>query len=186
MPIQPVHGLVQKTMKTLSSETVYKGKVFDVRRDRVADSGVEYDRDIVVHSGSCVIVAVYPDNTVALVRQYRHAAQMHLLELPAGTLEPDEDALEGAKRELEEEVGVTAKDWKKLCEFYVSPGFLTEKMYVYMASDLTETAQALEDDEILTVERIPIKNAILMSQEGQIQDAKTIVGIMFADRMLSN
>lgn len=167
-------------MKTLSSETVYEGKVFDVRRDRVADSGVEYDRDIVVHSGSCVIVAVYPDNSVAFVRQYRHAAEKHLLELPAGTLEAGEDALTGAKRELEEEIGVTAKDWKKLCEFYVSPGFLTEKMYVYLATDLTETAQRLEADEILTVERIPIQNAILMSREGQIEDAKTMLGIFFA------
>ena len=108
----------------------------------------------------------------------------NLLELPAGTLEPGEDALTAAKRELEEEVGVTASKMEKLCEFYVSPGFLTEKMFVYMATDLTETAQNLEDDEILTIERIPIQNAILMSQEGQIEDAKTIVGLMFANQKL--
>jgi ADP-ribose pyrophosphatase len=167
-------------MKTLSSKTVYEGKVFDVRRDRVAEGDAEYERDIVVHSGSCVIVPVYPDNSVALVRQYRHAAEKHLLELPAGTLEAGEDALAGAKRELEEEVGVTAKSWKKLCEFYVSPGFLTEKMFVYMATDLTETAQRLEEDEIITLERIPIQNAILMARAGEIEDAKTMLGIMFA------
>jgi ADP-ribose pyrophosphatase len=167
-------------MKTLSSKTVYEGKVFDVRRDRVAEGDAEYERDIVVHSGSCVIVPVYPDNSVTLVRQYRHAAEKNLLELPAGTLEAGEDALAGAKRELEEEVGVTAKSWKKLCEFYVSPGFLTEKMFVYMATDLTETAQRLEEDEIITLERIPIQNAILMARAGEIEDAKTMLGIMFA------
>lgn len=167
-------------MKILSSRTVYEGKVFDVRRDCVAESGVEYDRDIVVHSGSCVIVPVFADGTVALVRQYRHAAEKHLLELPAGTLESGEDALAGAKRELEEEIGVTAKSWKKLCEFYVSPGFLTEKMFVYLATDLTETAQRLEEDEILTVERIPIAEALSLAQSGGIEDAKTMLGIMFA------
>ena len=171
-------------MKTLSSETIYKGKIFDVRVDAVREGDVEYERDIVVHSGSCVIVPVYPDNTIVLVRQYRHAAEKHLLELPAGTLEPGEDALTAAKRELEEEVGITAKKMEKLCEFYVSPGFLTEKMFVYMATGLTETAQNLEDDEILTIERIPIQNTMLMIQEGQIEDAKTIVGLMFANQKL--
>ncbi len=171
-------------MKVLSSETVFEGKVFDVRRDTVRDGEAEYERDIVVHTGSCVIVAAHPDNSIALVRQYRHAAEKHLLELPAGTLEEGEDALAAAKRELEEEVGVTAKTWKKLCEFYVSPGFLTEKMYVYLATDLTETAQNLEEDEVLTVERIPIENALLMARSGEIEDAKTMLGVMFAAHAL--
>jgi ADP-ribose pyrophosphatase len=171
-------------MKTISSETIYKGKIFDVRVDAVREGDVEYEREVVVHSGSCVIVPVYPDNTVALVRQYRHAAGKHLLELPAGTLEAGEGALTAAIRELEEEVGVTAGKMEKLCEFWVSPGFLTEKMFVYMATGLIETSQNLEADEVLTVERIPIQNAILMSQEGQIEDAKTIIGLMFASRKI--
>ncbi len=96
-------------MEVLSSETIFNGKVFDVRRDQIRDGEIEYERDIVEHSGSCVIVPIFPDNTIALVRQYRHAAGKHLLELPAGTLEEGEDPLTAAIRELEEEVGVTGR-----------------------------------------------------------------------------
>lgn len=165
-------------MKTISSETVYKGKIFDVRSDSISDGGVEYERDVVVHNGSCVILPIFADGTIGLVRQYRHAAGKYLLELAAGTLEPGEDPLEGAKRELEEELGVTAAKWEKLCEFYVSPGFLTEKMHLFLASEITETAQKLEDDEILTVEHHSLAALIQMIEKGEIEDAKTIIGLL--------
>lgn len=164
----------------LSSETIYKGKVFDIRVDEVREGDVEYRRDIVVHPGSAVIVPIFADGTVALARQYRHAAGKELLEVAAGTLEEGEDPMAGAARELEEEIGVTAGNIEKLCEFYVSPGFLTEKMHLYIASDLTEVGQKLEDDEILTVERHSFPALYEMIRNGEIVDAKSIVGIMLA------
>src|SRR5687767_2599880 len=122
----------------LSSEEIYKGKVFDIRIDEIRDGEVEYKREIVVHKGSAVIIPVFEDGTVGLVRQYRHAAGKRLLEICAGTLNRGEDPETGAIRELEEEIGVRAESVEKLTEFYVSPGFLTEKMHVYLAKGLTE------------------------------------------------
>ena len=166
--------------KKLSSETIYKGKIFDINIDSIREGDVEYRREIVVHKGSCVVIPVFDDGTVALVRQYRHAAGKYLLEICAGTLNADEDPELGARRELEEEVGVTAGKIEKLCEFYVSPGFLTEKMHLYLATELTKTQQMLEDDEILTVERFTLPHALEMVRTGQIEDAKTIIGLTLA------
>jgi len=166
--------------ETLSSDLIYKGKIFDVRIDSIREGDVEYKREIVVHKGSCVIVPVFADKTVALVRQYRHAAGKYLLEIPAGTLNKDEDPETGARRELEEEIGVTAAKIEKLTEFYVSPGFLTEKMFVYLASDLTEVGQKLEADELLTIERFSFPQLLEMIQNNQIEDAKTIAALTLA------
>lgn len=165
-------------METLSSESIYKGKVFDIRIDEIREGDVEYKREIVVHKGSAVVIPVFGDGTVALVRQYRHAAGKYLLEICAGTLNQGEDPELGARRELEEEIGVTAGKIEKLCEFYVSPGFLTEKMHLYLATDLTETRQNLEVDEILTVERHKVSDRMKMVENGEIEDAKTIIGIL--------
>ena len=165
----------------VSSKAAFGGKVFDVRVDEIREGDVEYKREIVVHRGSAVILPVFDDGTVALVRQYRHAAGKYLLELAAGTLEDGEDPKTGAIRELEEEIGVTAGKIEKLCEFYVSPGFLTEKMFVYLATELTETKQNLEDDEILTIDRHSFTSLLEMIKNGEIEDAKTIVGIAIAE-----
>lgn len=166
--------------QTLGTETIYKGKIFDIRIDEIQDGDISYKREIVVHKGSAVIMPVFKDNTVALVRQYRHAAGKDLLEIPAGTLDSNESPEIGAARELEEEIGVTAGKIELLTEFYVSPGFLTEKMWVYLATDLTETAQNLEEDENLTVERHSFERLYEMIKAGEIQDAKTISAILLA------
>ena len=163
--------------ESLGSELVYKGKVFDIRVDEIRDGDIKYKREIVVHKGSAVVIPVFEDGTVALVRQYRHAAGKHLLEICAGTLNAGEDPELGARRELEEEIGVTARKIEKLCEFWVSPGFLTEKMHLYLATELTETSQNLEDDEILTVERHSLSDLSRMIERGEIEDAKTIIAI---------
>lgn len=164
--------------EVLSQETVYKGKVFDIRVDEIRDGEIQYKRDIIVHGGSCVILPVFADGTLALVRQYRHAARKYLLEIPAGTLEPGEDPLEGARRELEEEIGVTAETITPLAAFYVSPGFLTEKMHVFLATGLTDVGQKLEPDEILTIERHLLTDLMQMIADGSIEDAKTIIAIL--------
>jgi len=165
------------TPETLGSELIYKGKVFDIRVDEIREGDITYKREIVVHKGSAVVIPVFEDETVALVRQYRHAAGKHLLEICAGTLDAGEDPELGARRELEEEIGVRAGKMEKLCEFWVSPGFLTERMHLYVASDLTATKQDLEDDELLTVERFSLDRLGDMVIDGEIEDAKTIIGI---------
>lgn len=170
--------------ETLSSETIYKGRVFDIRIDEIREGDVRYKREIVVHKGSAVIVPLFDDGTVALARQYRHAAGKSLLELPAGTLEPGEDPLTGATRELAEEIGVRADKIEKLCEFYVSPGFLTEKMYVYLATGLTDVGQKLEPDELLTIERYSLDQLQTMIASGAIEDAKTMLGVTLAAYVL--
>jgi ADP-ribose pyrophosphatase len=164
----------------LGSELIYKGKIFDIRIDEIREGDVTYKREIVVHKGSAVVIPVFEYGTVALVRQYRHAAGKSLLEVCAGTLNAGEDPEIGARRELEEEIGVTAGKIEKLCEFWVSPGFLTEKMHLYLATELVETRQNLEADEILTVERHSIDKLLQMVASGEIEDAKTIIGITMA------
>ena len=170
--------------RTLASSMIYTGRIFDLRIDEVREDDLEYKREIVVHKGSAVIVPVFDDGTVALVRQYRHAAGKFMLEVPAGSLEIDEDPLTGAIRELEEEVGVVAGKVELITEFYVSPGFLTEKMYVFLATSLTETAQNLDGDENIAIERIPLAAAVEMSGDGRIEDAKSIIGLMMAGSKL--
>ena len=164
-------------METLSSEHIYKGRIFDIRIDEIREGDIEYKRELVVHKGSAVVIPVFDDGTVALVRQYRHAAGKYLLEICAGTLNEGEDPEIGARRELEEEIGVTAAKIEKLAEFYVSPGFLTEKMFLYLATELTETAQNLDEDENIELVRLPFPEALDLIRSGTIEDAKTIIAI---------
>ena len=164
----------------LDSQNIFKGRVFEVTVDTIREGDKTYQREIVHHPGSAVIVPVFHDGTLALVRQYRHPAVRYLLELPAGTLNHGEAPEEGAARELEEELGCTAGRLEKLSEFFVTPGFCEEKMWVYLATDLATTAQRLEDDEIIDVVRMPFSQALGMITSGEIEDAKTIIGIMLA------
>jgi ADP-ribose pyrophosphatase len=127
-----------------------------------------------------VIVPVFDDGTVALVRQYRHPVVRYLLEAPAGTLSEGERPEVGAERELQEELGVIAGNMEKLSEFFVSPGFCEEKMWVFLATELVQGQQRLEEDEVLDVVRLPISEALEMITSGEIQDAKTIIGLMLA------
>lgn len=169
-----------KQPEVISSKKVYEGKVFDVNLDRIREGDVEYERDVVTHNGSAVIVPVFADETVALVRQYRHPAKKYLYEIAAGSLNKDENPESGARRELEEEIGVTAGKIELLSEFYVSPGFLSEKMFVFLATDLTETAQNLEADEILEIEKFTFEKVFEMIRANEIEDAKTIIGLILA------
>jgi len=164
----------------IKHETIYKGKIFDVTLVAIQEGGAFYEREIVEHPGSAVIVPVFADKTVALVKQYRHPAQKYLLEVPAGSLAQGENAEAGARRELEEEIGVQAGKFEKLTEFYVSPGFLSEKMYLFLATELIETKQNLEADEFVSVERLTFPNAFEMIRTGEIEDAKTTVGLILA------
>ena len=166
--------------KIISSEKVFEGRVFNITVDKIQEGDVTYQREIVHHHGSAVILPLFSDGTVALVRQYRHPAVRYLLELPAGTLEDRERPEVGAERELEEELGYVAGRMEKLGEFFVSPGFLEEKMWLFLATDLVKTEQHLDHDEILDVVRVPFSETLTMISDGEIEDAKTIIGLLLA------
>lgn len=171
--------------KVVASETVYSGRVFNVTCDTIEEDKHSYKREVVRHHGSAVIIPVFDDGTVALVQQYRHPAVKYLIEAPAGTLNEGEDPAAGATRELEEELGVVATRMEKLSEFFVSPGFLEEKMWVFLATGLSETQQNLDEDEIIDIVRVPFTQALEMIQDGEIEDAKTIIGLLLASPLVS-
>lgn len=166
--------------KLINSQKVFSGRVFNVTVDTVREGELTYQREVVHHHGSAVILPVFDDGTVALVRQYRHPAVRYLLEAPAGTLADGERPEDGAARELQEELGLTAGRLEKLSEFFVSPGFCEEKMWVFLATELTEGQQNPEEDEVLEVVRLPIDDALEMISSSEIQDAKTIIALMLA------
>jgi ADP-ribose pyrophosphatase len=164
----------------ISSQKVFTGRVFNVTVDTVREGELTYQREVVHHHGSAVILPVFDDGTVALVRQYRHPAVRYLLEAAAGTLGEGERPEDGAARELEEELGIVAGRMEKLSEFFVSPGFLEEKMWVFLATELTEGKPRPDEDEVLQVVRIRIDEALEMISSSEIQDAKTIIALMLA------
>jgi ADP-ribose pyrophosphatase len=164
----------------LDTEEVYHGRVIDVAVYTVRERDVTYKREVVHHPGGAGVVAVFDDGTIPLVRQYRHPTVRYVLELPAGRLDAPERPEECAARELEEEIGVRAGRMEKLTEFFTTPGFCEEKLWVYLATELTETEQKLEGDEMLEIVRVTFTRAFEMISDGEIEDAKTIIGIMLA------
>jgi len=170
--------------EVLSSEEVYRGRLINVACDTVREAGKTYVREVVRHPGGAAVVAYFDDGTVALVSQYRHPTVRYLLELPAGKLDPGERPEETAARELEEELGVVAGRLEQLTEFYTTPGFCAEKLWVFLATDLRETASRYEEDEIIEVVRLPYARALEMIASREIEDAKTIIGLLLAARRL--
>jgi ADP-ribose pyrophosphatase len=176
-----------KKARVLSSRESYRGPVFWVTTDQVIEpSGVRVRRDIVRHSGSVVILAVDESSSgprVLLEKQYRHAAGRFLYELPAGRIDEGENEVKAAKRELLEETGYSARSWKRVLRFWASPGFVAEAMSLYLARDLSPGAAQPEDDEVIELQFVPLKKAVSMVTNGTIQDAKTIAGILWLDRI---
>lgn len=170
--------------KIISTIQLLETKLFNVFRATINENDFTYQRDIISHNGSAVVIPVFDDKKVALVRQYRHAAQKYLLELPAGSLETGEDAQETAAREIQEEIGYKANNFELLTEFYVSPGFLNEKMFVFLATDLTEVGQNLDEDEFLSVEKYSFPEIYEMISKGEFEDAKTMIGLILAGTKL--
>ena len=165
--------------KVLKQEIVFNGGHVKVRVDRVIEpAGHEATREIVVHSGAVCIVAKPSDSEVLLVRQYRHATGGELLEIPAGGLDPGEDPLDAARRELEEETGYRAANIVQRAAFWTTPGFTTEYMWLYEATDLTRTQINPDEDEVIEVDVVKVEDALRMIDDGRIQDAKTILGLL--------
>lgn len=170
--------------KLLSSKLAYKGNIFSVYTDHVLEpGGICGYRDIVRHNGSVVILAVDDsldptDPLIVVERQYRHAAGQFLLELPAGKMDKGETPLAGAKREMIEETGYTAKKWKKLVRYYPSPGFVAEWMEIYVATQISPGEAQPEADEKIEVRLMPLSALLKMAKEGKIHDGKTLIGIL--------
>src|SRR6202167_4907629 len=180
--------------RVLSSRISYQGPVFSVTTDEVEEpGGVRARRDVIRHSGSIVVLAVddvaaakpgrKSEPRILLERQYRHAAQSMMWELPAGRIDDGETALTAAKRELLEETGYSARLWKRILHFYVSPGFLDETMTIYLARGLRAGKAQPEPDERIAVRFFSLTEAKKMALHGRIQDAKTICGILWLVEM---
>jgi ADP-ribose pyrophosphatase len=165
-------------MKITSSREVYKCNLFRVTEDRASDlkSGFKIKRSVVRHAGSAVMMAVDDQRRILLVRQYRLPADRYLWELPAGRLDPGEKPLEAAKRELIEETGYRARRWTKLASFFVSPGYVDERMTIYLAENLVAGVATPMDDERIETRWFPAAEVERLIETGKLDDAKTIVG----------
>jgi ADP-ribose pyrophosphatase len=166
--------------KTISSKIVFKGKVFSVRRDEVIEpSGVRATRDMIAHSGSVVVMPVLDDGKIVLIRQYRYAARQYLWELVAGRIDPGENVKQAAVRELIEETGLRAKKMRQFLEFWPSPGFLEEKMFVLLAQGVTQGEAHPEEDERIEAKAFSRAELKKMLQNGTLRDAKTISSLLY-------
>ncbi len=176
------------TAELVSSKVVFQGKLFRVMHDKIIEpDGTRQERDVIRHNGSVVILALdkskkKKDPYIVIERQYRHAANQYLWELPAGKLDPGEDALTGAKRELAEETGYSAKKWKPLIEYFASPGFLGESMKVFTAEGLVAGDAHPEEDEHIEFRLVRLSEILKMIDKGAILDGKTLTSILFYAR----
>lgn len=172
-----------KKARLLSRREVYRGPAFSVTTDEVLEpSGIRARRDIVHHTGSIVVLAIDETKKEPLIlfeRQYRHAAQQYLWELPAGRIDKGERELAAAKRELLEETGYSARRWKRIIRFWASPGFVAEAMSIFLAQNLTAGQAQPEADEAIQVRFIPLSQAVRMVMSQTIRDAKTISGVLW-------
>jgi len=166
--------------RVLSSKTIYSGRVFGVRQDQVLEpGGVRATRDVVTHNGSVVVLPVFADGRILLIRQYRHAVGTFLWELVAGRVEPGESPLRAARRELLEETGCTARRFQRLMKVFPTPGFVSEWMVVYLATGLQQGAARPEADERIVSRRFSLRRAEQMIRRGTLCDAKSIAAILF-------
>ena len=174
------------SFELLKSETLLQGRAFKIRRDTLkTPDGRETKFDIVEHGGSVVIVPVDADGNILFVRQYRHAAGMDMLELPAGTRDGDEPFEECAAREIREETGMEAGKLIHVGSFYLAPSYSTEYMGVFLATDLKHNPLEADDDEFLTVEKMSLQDTMALVKSGQMLDAKTLAALMLAKSTLN-
>jgi ADP-ribose pyrophosphatase len=175
-------------VRVLSSKTIFRGPIFNLVSEEVVEpKNIRVRRNIVRHPGAIVVLAVDDSRGtpwVLLERQFRYAAESYLWELPAGRIEPGEDKLAAAKRELLEETGFTATKWRKALWFYPSPGFLDEIMHVFLAQGLKPGTAQPEEDELISVHFFPLQQAVRMATSGKIVDGKSIASLLWLDHKL--
>ena len=180
---------VEERAELISSETVFQGPLFRVQHDKLIEPGGKpSERDVIRHNGSVVILAIdssksKKDPWIVIERQYRHAANQFLWELPAGKLDAGEEPLAGAQRELAEETGYSAKKWKPLVEYYASPGFLGESMMVFLAEGLVAGDAHPEEDEEIDFRLVKLSDLLKMIEKGAIKDGKTLTSVLLYARL---
>ena len=173
--------------KTISSEIIFQGKLLDVRRDKVIlPNGENGIREWISHPGAVCCIPLLPDGKIALIKQYRYALGKEMIELPAGKLVMKETPEVCAIRELEEEIGYRAYKLTFLTNIHPAIGFANEKMWLYLAEDLKKTNQKLDSDEFLELIPTKLDDAIEMAWKGEITDAKTMIGLLWANKILNN
>jgi ADP-ribose pyrophosphatase len=159
-------------------KTIHQGRVFRLCRERaILPNGIQADFDVIHHPGSSAIVPLLSHDQVVMVKQYRQSIGEFLWEIPAGTLDPEEDPLECARRELIEEAGYRARHWQKLIEILPAPGYTDERIHLFSARDLQPVPQNLDQDEVLEVVQLSRNETLSMIRDGRIQDALTIIGL---------
>jgi ADP-ribose pyrophosphatase len=169
------------TEKTIDTREIFSGRIIKVRVDTVSlPDGQQSTREVVEHAGAVAVIALDNDNNIIMVRQYRKPVEMVLMEIPAGTMEKDEDPLLCAQRELREETGFSADRWERILSYYSAPGFTDEYLHLYLATGLTGGEIDLDEDEFVETVSIPLKEAWRMIFAGEIADGKSIIGIQYA------
>src|SRR5271154_3537906 len=173
------------TAKILSSQIIYNGKIFGIRRDEVIEpGGVRATREVITHPGSVVVLPVLPDGKILMIRQYRHATRQYLWELVAGRIDAGENPRKAAARELIEETGYRAKRFHTFLDVFPTPGFLEERMYILLAEDLTAGKAEPEEDEKITAQAFTQSELEQMIRRNKLRDAKSIAGILYYLRFL--
>lgn len=171
--------------RVLKSETVFRGRAFNVRLDEIEYAPGRTTRmEVVEHTGAVTMVPVDDEGRVWFIRQYRHPIGQELLELPAGTLEPGEDPAAGAARELQEEIGMRAEQLEPLLAFYLAPGYSTELMHVYLARGLRPASLPQDEDEVISPVPLPLAEALAAADRGEVRDAKSLAALFAAARRL--
>jgi ADP-ribose pyrophosphatase len=174
------------TEHTLQSKTVYCGRLLDVREDEVRlPDGKPARREYIVHPGAAVMLAMPDANSVVMERQYRYPLREHVYELPAGKIDPGEDPLDTAKRELLEETGYRAREWRHLLTTYPVVGYSNERIELYFARDLEYVGHALDDGEFLDVFALRLTEALDWVRSGRIKEAKTVLGLLLAEKIVA-
>jgi ADP-ribose pyrophosphatase len=169
------------TAKINSRTIIHRGRVFSLVKENVTlDNDVTTDMEFIEHPGATAIIPMFNDSHILLLKQYRHALRQYIWEIPAGTLDPEEGVIDCAKRELIEETGYSAEQWQKLGEITPVPGYSDERIHIYLATDLQPAEQDLDKDEIIRVHKVKFSEALEMVKNGEIQDAKSITGLLMA------
>ncbi len=174
------------TETLLGSETVFDGRLLHVRRDRVRlPDGAESTREYIVHTGAVVVIPVFDNGDLLLERQHRYPLRRDFIELPAGKIDPGEDDLTCARRELEEETGYTASEWREVTTIYPCIGYSNERLAFYLARGLQNGSHGRDHDEFLEILRVPFGEAMQWVRDGRICETKTVVGLFWLEKLLS-
>ena len=173
------------SLKVNNRTIVYHGKIFELITENITlENGTTTDVEFIEHPGAAAIIPFLDDNRIVLLKQYRHALKKYIWEIPAGTLDPQEEIISCAKRELIEETGYSASGWQKIGEITPVPGYSDERIHIYLATELQPAEQHLDADEVIQVQEVEFTKALEMIGNGKIQDAKSIAGLFMASAWL--